>query len=104
MARKTDPDHEPFRPSNSDHGLAFEAAWCASCNREKAHRRNPDARPCGILLRTYAYSDDEPEYPKEWRQDGPEGPRCTAWAPVTQRKSPVGPRHRKSDAIRDLFA
>lgn len=75
--------HVPYRPSNGTEGDIFQAMWCAHC----AKRGGPDIRGgdveemdyCDILAWTMALEIDDPGYPEQWRQDGPSGPRCTAF-------------------------
>ena len=71
---------ELYRPSNGSEGEHFMMAWCARCTKDAAFRANPDdADGCPIIAETMAFDIDEPGYPREWRQDGPDGPRCTAY-------------------------
>lgn len=72
----------PYRPSNGSEGNWFMSRWCERCERERAYRDDPDhSEGCNILTWTFAVGVDDPSYPKEWREDGPEGPRCTAFQP-----------------------
>ena len=69
-----------YRPSNGSEGEWFISRWCARCERERAYRADPDGgEPCSILSRTFVFAADDPDYPREWREDGPSGPRCTAF-------------------------
>lgn len=66
---------EPYRPSNATEGDGFMARWCLNGCREM----DLDGEGCSILNDTLALPIDDPGYPAEWRQDGPAGPRCTAY-------------------------
>jgi hypothetical protein len=77
-----DDQHKPYRPSNGTEGDCFMAKWCAKCKRDQARREDEDADGCDIVTLVYALNIGDAEYPKEWRQDGPEGPRCTAFEQV----------------------
>lgn len=68
----------PYRPSNGTEGEIFMSQWCARCVRDEGSRED-SGDGCAILADTFAYRISEPEYPKEWRSDGPQGPRCTAF-------------------------
>ena len=74
---------EPFRayrPSNGAEGSIFMANWCARCANDRAHREDPDnAEGCDVLLSAMSFNTLNPCYPREWREDGPSGPRCTAF-------------------------
>lgn len=79
-------EHEPYRPSHGSEGEGFMARWCAHCAD-----RGEDWE-CPILLATMAVAsvwDDE--YPAEWRQDGPRGPRCTAFREDASSPQPLDP-------------
>lgn len=67
-----------YRPSNRTEGEIFMSDWCVMCERDRAHREG-DGDSCPIAAATMAFDVDDPEYPKEWRRDGPQGPRCTAF-------------------------
>lgn len=93
---------KPYRPSNGTEGECFMGQWCAHCERDKASRE-PGAFPgdgCEIIANTMAYSIDDPNYPKEWRCDGPSGPRCTAFTP--EGDDPIFPLD-PAAVVRDLF-
>lgn len=83
------PDPEPYRPSNGCEGDSFMARWCALCVRKPF---DPDGDGCEILNMTMAcpsvWDDD---YPPEWRQDGPAGPRCTAFRESIDEPGPLDP-------------
>lgn len=70
---------ELYRPANGSEGRDFMERWCGRCERDRAFREG-DGDSCEIAAMTMAISISEPGYPKEWRQDGPHGPRCTAYA------------------------
>lgn len=72
----------PYWPSNSDAGMAFDARWCANCNRDAAHREDEDKDGCAILAAAMAAFDvRDPLYPREWIVDttNETGGRCTAY-------------------------
>jgi hypothetical protein len=76
-----------FRPANGTEGMIFDDAWCSRCQRDDAWRRDDSAEPCDILSRTFIYSTDDPEYPKEWVEDDvpyplDSRPRCAAFLPI----------------------
>lgn len=74
--------HIAYRPSNGTEGDCFQARWCAKCEREAGYRLDETRFDgCDILVAAYALSIGHPEYPPEWRKDGPQGPRCTAFIP-----------------------
>lgn len=65
-----------FQPSNGTHGDCFIAGHCERCAK---YPHSSDAKnQCMILLRTFAYSITDPEYPREWRYVDGE-PTCTAF-------------------------
>ncbi len=68
----------PYCPSNGTEGEAFYSRWCAHCVRDRRGREE-EADGCDILNRTLLLRPNDPDYPKEWRDDGPSGPRCTAF-------------------------
>lgn len=71
---------EIYRPSCGTEGADFMDRWCARCERDRAWREDPDfGEGCSIAARTMAVKADDPGYPQEWREDGPLGPRCTAF-------------------------
>lgn len=68
----------PYRPSNGTEGAGFMSRWCDRCERDRDYRDN-DGDSCPIAANTFVYDWNDPNYPVEWREDGPEGPRCTAF-------------------------
>lgn len=86
MGAPSDPQTQPYRPSNGTEGEDFYARNCARCLGERDYRESGyDAGElgCKILTASYAYGIDDPNYPKEWvRDEGPwelSNPRCTAF-------------------------
>lgn len=79
-----------YRPSNGTEGIAFDNAWCASCERDRAWREDETkGEPCEILSRTFVHNIDDLEYPTEWVEDDvsypqPTNPRCTAFVPYQE--------------------
>ena len=74
---------EPYRPSNGTEGEAFMARWCYQCADLGG---TGDVAPCPILGDTLAGL----EVP-QWRQDGPAGPRCTAFRESPDDPGPLDP-------------
>ncbi len=63
-----------YRPSNGTEGEIFMGQWCARCQHDDYHDGGDG---CPIIGNTMALAVDHPDYPKEWREEGPQGPRCT---------------------------
>lgn len=73
---------EKYRPSNGTEGDLFHCAWCARCERDRAHRESKFEAPgCDIVARSFAFSVDDPEYPSEWIITTDGQPACTAFVP-----------------------
>jgi hypothetical protein len=89
---------EPYRPSCGTEGADFAARWCSLCERDRAFREGRDDG-CPIQAATFIYSEDDPAYPVEWREDGPSGPRCTAFEPEQEGVEPLDP----AAVVRPLF-
>ena len=91
---------KPYRPSTGTEGAAFDEAWCANCERDKAYRDGgPDADPaiaCRIIADTFVYAVSDPRYPKEWVYDRDGCPSCTAY--TEDPKCPV-----RCDKTIDMF-
>ncbi len=69
-----------YRPSCGTEGADFMLYWCGRCERDRGTREDPVfGEGCPIAAATMAHQIDDPKYPREWREDGPEGPRCTAF-------------------------
>ena len=68
----------PWRPANGTEGDAFEAAFCARCERASAP---PDA--CTILEAAFGNDIGDKGYPSEWIEDE-SGPRCIAFEPAPE--------------------
>ena len=69
----------PYRPSNASGGEWFVSRFCGHCKHDIMDADYDTADGCEILGWTFAVGVDDPKYPQEWREDGPEGPRCTAF-------------------------
>ncbi len=80
----------PFRPSCGFMGADFMNDWCGRCERDKAFREDR-GDSCTIAADTMCFNITDPEYPVEWRQDGPSGPRCTAFVPADAAMQPIDP-------------
>lgn len=66
--------YRPYRPSNGTEGMIFEEQFCDRCVK------NDPEKGCEIQLNAFCYQIDDPQYPKEWIEDGNlENPRCTAF-------------------------
>lgn len=69
---------EPYQPSCGFEGAAFMARFCDQCVHDAAFR-DGTGDSCTIAANTMVYDVDDDAYPVEWREDGPHGPRCTAF-------------------------
>lgn len=68
---------EKYRPSNGTEGEAFTSTYCMNCFHCDP---NPEGeKQCEIMMRTFLYYTNDPEYPKEWIYDENNNPICTAW-------------------------
>lgn len=91
---------KPYRPSNGTEGMIFIEGWCGKCWHDRQMRANPEGcEGCEILARSFAYSIDDPEYPKEWRYDEIGLPMCAAF-----RREELGEPRDEAAAVADLFA
>ena len=73
-----------YRPANGSEGADFMAEWCGRCARDGEWG-------CPIAQLTMAFRIDDPEYPDAWREDGPSGPRCTAFDAIDPFEQPFDP-------------
>lgn len=75
---------ELYRPSSGTEGEWFINNWCRECERDKCQNGTKpmsECQPedfCQIIGKTMFMDVDDPDYPKEWVEDG-DGPRCTAF-------------------------
>lgn len=71
----------PYRPSNGTEGEIFMSQWCARCNKDAAHRADPDTgKGCRIIVYSMGFDIGDPNYPKEWVHDETGyGGKCTAF-------------------------
>lgn len=77
----------PYRPSNGSEGEYFMAKYCEHCKHDAKHRRTDDAQyGCKIIVYSFAYNIDDPNYPKEWVYADDGAPTCTKFAPPVKRK------------------
>lgn len=82
--------YRPYRPGSGTEGACFQEKWCCNCARDKAMSEGKDffecapEEVCQIIADTYAYSVDDPKYPKEWVY-GENGPMCSAFVEVGRR-------------------
>jgi hypothetical protein len=88
----------PYRPSCAFEGMDFMDRWCAKCEQDRAFREGT-GDSCLIAANTMVYDVNDPAYPREWRQDGPSGPRCTAFIPIEGGPEPIDP----GAVVRDMF-
>lgn len=70
-------DVQPYRPSNSTDGCAFEAKFCARCEAGREWREH-ERNACDIQCRALAFGIEDDGYPSEWIEEE-SGPRCTAF-------------------------
>lgn len=85
---------EPYRPSNGTEGDIFMAKFCFNgCKHHTVQN------PCMIMGRSLGYSIGDPEYPKEWVQDGyGDNERCTAYGHES-----VPDMVKRCDKTKDMF-
>lgn len=69
-----------YRPSNGSEGEWFASKFCDQCEAERIYR-DGEGDSCPIMGKSMAFDVEHPQYPAEWREDGPLGPRCTAFRP-----------------------
>jgi hypothetical protein len=72
---------EPYEPANGTEGECFMEKFCHRCTKDNFDYETGEGQPCEILGNTMLLDAGDAGYPREWRQDGPEGPRCTAFEP-----------------------
>lgn len=91
-------DRIAYCPCNGTEGEIFMAKWCAHCVKDQSP---VDGEPCEIVMWTMALLPSDPCYPVEWREDGPAGPRCTAFQALDElyAREPLDP----SAVIRNLI-
>lgn len=82
---------ELYQPSNGTEGMYFMEQWCDRCVKDSCGADEETGQQCPIIGNTMAYDRDDPEYPREWRQDGEEGPRCTAFVERTEATAGLDP-------------
>ena len=81
---------ELYRPSSGSEGCWFYEKWCANCARDKSMNGTKEfdlcepEEVCTIISQTLAYSVDEPEYPKAWRDDKNGNPVCAEFIEAGQ--------------------
>lgn len=80
-------EREPYQPSGGLEGAVFMARFCDRCIHDEPFQ-NGTGDSCPIAANTMVHDEDDAEYPVEWRQDGPEGPRCTAFTPILSALQP----------------
>jgi hypothetical protein len=91
---------EPYQPGSGMEGALFMESFCDRCERDAAFRAGA-GDSCPIVAATMILDIEDPDYPPEWREDGPEGPRCTAFTPETPPLADAAPQARTADASRD---
>ncbi len=73
-------DRVGYRPSNGTEGEWFMSRFCYHCLADS------EESPCEILGEAMAGGE-----PDEWREDGPRGPRCTAFRENPEDPGPLDP-------------
>ncbi len=86
------PDQEriAYRPSCGSEGADFMQRWCGKCALDRAFQQG-EGDSCDIAAATMAFDITDPEYPDEWRKDGPAGARCTAFQAIDSMVIPLDP-------------
>lgn len=65
----------PYRPSNGVEAEIFQRIWCNRCFNNKE-------TGCPILMDAWFFEIDDPGYPRDWLQIGPDGqPKCFGFVP-----------------------
>jgi hypothetical protein len=65
-----------YRPSNGTEGMGFTDEYCMQCLHCDP---DPDGeKQCDIMMRSFCYNTNEPEYPTEWCYVY-DKPTCTNW-------------------------
>lgn len=82
---------QKYRPSNGTEGELFIESWCCQCARDVAAQADDDC--CEILGNTYAFSEEDPEYPNEWQYGTNGQPMCTAFVPFGMPIPPARDEH-----------
>ena len=71
-----------FRPDNGYEGDLFYEKWCADCQRDAAFRADPgNNRGCSILALVVVFTEDDPNYPKDWVVGEDGQPLCRSHQP-----------------------
>lgn len=66
-----------YQPSNGTEGMYFTEEHCMQCLHCDP---DPDGKKqCEIMMRSFLYSVNDPEYPSEWTYDENDKPTCTNW-------------------------
>ena len=73
-------EHIAYRPASAWEGAEFMERFCDRCQHDAAFRAGT-GDSCPIAANAVAYGVEDEGYPLEWREDGPSGPRCTAFLP-----------------------
>lgn len=71
---------QPYRPSNSTEGFAFESRFCDQCEHDKSIREG-ESYGCEIHCMMLMFNERDPEYPRELVLDGNNQPACLAYLP-----------------------
>lgn len=69
------PEIEKYRPANAEEGEDFIMQWCERCEKW-------DDGGCPIFIATQFITEEEPNYPSEWRYGKDDEPECSAYQPV----------------------
>lgn len=98
---------KPYRPCNGSEGEYFISNWCGTCERDHGMLKGlpleecDDNRICDIIARTFALSEDDPNYPTEWVFAADGHPCCTAHVPEGE---PLPKTIIKDERTLDMFA
>ena len=71
---------EKYRPANGAEGEMFMEEFCFKCSKDNYDGEDPDTG-CPLIVRTFALSVDDENYPQEWQYGEDGQPKCTAFDP-----------------------
>lgn len=81
---------ERYRPSNGTEGEMFQERWCHDCTKDRSD--NDSEKSCEILLKSFCFDIDDPQYPNEWQYGADGQPKCTAFERIgTVKREPDAP-------------
>lgn len=70
-----------YRPPSEVESRYFSDRWCSRCIHDRPFRTDVEHSGCPILLATFRYQVDDPEYPSQWTCNDAGEPICTAFEP-----------------------